>query len=57
MYRPLRGFWESVSNLFVGVQTSRLDNYTSYSKGNVYDKFQCCTVDVQAATWFIRIST
>ena len=41
---------QSVPNLVVGVQTCCLDQYTSYGAGNMYDKFQGCTVDVQAAT-------
>ena len=57
MYRPLRCFQQSVPNLVVGVQTFRFDHYTSWSMGNVHDKFQCCTVNVQAATLFLIIST
>ena len=57
MYRPLRGFKQSVPNLFVGVQTCRLDHYTVYDVGKGHDKFQGCTVDVQAATGFSIIST
>ena len=57
MYRPLRGFYQSVPNLVVGVQTYFLDHYPSYSVGNVHAKFKCCTVDVQAATGFLTIST
>ena len=57
MYRPLRGFQQSVPNLVVGVQTCCLDHYTSCVVGNVHDKFQDCTVDVQAATGFLTIST
>ena len=52
MYSPLLGFKQSVPNLVVGVQTCCLDNYTSCGVGNVHDKFQGCTVDVQAATGF-----
>ena len=52
MYRTLRGFSQSVPNLVVGVQSCRLDNHTSFGVGNVHDKFQGCTVDVQAATRF-----
>ena len=57
MYRPLLGVLQSVPNLVVGVQTCRLDHYTLYSVGNVHDKVQGCTVDVQAATEFLTIST
>ena len=57
MYRPLQGFEESVTILVVGVQTCRLDHFTSYSVGNVHDKVKGCTVDVQAATEFLTIST
>ena len=52
MYRPLRCIQQSVPNLVVGVQTCRLDHYTSCGEGIVPDKFQGCTVDVQAATVF-----
>ena len=41
---------QSVPNLVVGVQTCCLVQYTSYSAGKMYDKFQGCTVVVQAAT-------
>ena len=57
MYRTLRGFQQSVPNLVVGVQTCCFDHYTSCGVGNVHDKFQDCTVDVQAATEFLTIST
>ena len=57
MYKPLRGYKQSVPNLIVGVQTCRLDHYTSNCVGNVHNKFQGCTVDVQAATVFLTIST
>ena len=57
MYRPLRGFQQSVPNLVVGVQTCCLDHYPSCGVGNVHDKFQDCTVDVQAATEFLTICT
>ena len=33
-----------------GVQCCCFDRYTSYGVGNKHDKFQVCTVDVQAAT-------
>ena len=36
----------------VGVQSCCLDQYASYDVGNVHDKFQGCTVDVQVATVF-----
>ena len=57
MYRPLRGFKQSVPYLVVSVQTCRLDHYTSCGEGNVHDKFQGCTVDVQADTGFLTICT
>ena len=57
MYRPPRCIQQSVPNLVVDVQTLRLDNYTLYIVGNVHDKFQGCTADVQAATEFLIIST
>ena len=57
MYRPLLGFLQSVPKLVVGVQTCRFDHYTSCGVGIVHDKFQGCTVDVQAATEFSTIST
>ena len=57
MYRPLWGIQWSVPNLVVGVQTCRLDNYTSCGVGYAHDKVQSCTVDVQAATEFLTIST
>ena len=44
-------------NVDVDVQTCCLDDYTSCSVGNVYNKFQGCTVDIQAATEFLTIST
>ena len=55
MYTKQRSFKQSVPYLVVGVQTSRLDQYTSCSVDNVHDKFQGCTVDVQAATGFLII--
>ena len=57
MYRPLLGFKQSVPNLVVGVQTLLLYHDTVYDVGNVHDKFQCCTVDVQDATGLLTIST
>ena len=57
MYSPLRCFQQSVPNLVVGVQTCCLYHYTSCSVGNAHDKFQGCTVHVQAATVFLTIST
>ena len=48
----LLGFKQSVPNLVVGVQTFLLYHDTLYDVGNVHDKFQGCTVDVQAATGF-----
>ena len=41
---------QSVHKLVVGVQICCLDQYTSYGVVNIYDKFQGCTFDVQAAT-------
>ena len=52
MNRTLLGFKKSVPNLVVGVQTFLLYHDTLYDVGNVHDKFQGCTVDVQAATGF-----
>ena len=52
MSRPLLGFKQSVPNLVVGVQTFLLYHDTVYEVGNVHDKFQGCTVDVQAVTGF-----
>ena len=57
MSRPLLGFKQSVPNLVVGVQTCLLEHDTVYDVGNVHDKFQCCTVDVQDATVLLTIST
>ena len=57
MYRPLQGYEQSVPKVLVGVQTCPLDHYTSSGIGNVYDKFQGFTVDVQAATGLLTIST
>ena len=56
MYRPLRGFKQSVHNVVVVVQTCHYDHYTVYDVGNAHVKFQGCTVDEQAATGF-SIST
>ena len=52
VWRPRTLFMELVHNLVVGVQTCCLDQYTSYKVGNMHDKFQGCTVDVQVATVF-----
>ena len=57
MYSPLLGFKQSVPNLAVGVQTCLFDNDTVYDVGKVLDKFQGCTVDVQATTGLLTIST
>ena len=57
MYRPVLCFQQSVPNLVVGVQTCRLYHYTSCGIGNVNDKFQGCTVDVQAAMVYSTMST
>ena len=57
MYSSLLCFQQSVPNLAVGVQTCRLYHYTLCIVGNVQDKFQGCTVDVQAATEFSTMST
>ena len=56
-YRPLRCYEQSVPKVVVGVQTCHLDHYTSSGVFNVHDKVECCTVDVQAATEFLTIST
>ena len=45
MYRPLR--------VYKGVQSYCLELYTLYNVDNMYDKFQGCTVDVQAATMIL----
>ena len=52
IWRPRTQFIQSVPNLVVGVQTCCLHQYTSYDVGNVHDKLQGCTVDVQVATVF-----
>ena len=52
MYSAQRSFYQSVPYLVVGVQTSRLNQYTSCGVDNVHIKFQGCTLDVQAATEF-----
>ena len=57
MYKPLRGCYQSIPNLVVGVQTFHLDYYTSCGVNNVHNRFQHCTVDVQAVTGFLTIST
>ena len=57
MDRPLWVLQQSVANLVVGVQTCRFYHYTLCIVGNVQDKFQGCTPDVQAATEFLTIST
>ena len=57
MNRPLRGFKQSVPYLVIGVQTCRLDHYTSCGLVNVQEKFHGGTVDVQAPTGFLIIST
>ena len=57
MYRPLLGFKQSVHNVVVVVQTCHFDHDTVYDVGNVHVKFQGCTVDVQAATMLLTIST
>ena len=57
MYRLLLDYKQSVPNLAVGVQTCLFDHVTVYDVGKVLDKFQGCTVDVQAATGFSIIST
>ena len=57
MYRPVLCFQQSVPNLVVSVQTCRLYHYTLCIVGNVQNKFQGFTFDVQAVTAFITIST
>ena len=44
---------QSVLYLVEGVQSCRLDLYTSYGAGNIYDKFQGCTFDVQATAMIL----
>ena len=56
MYIPLLIFKQSTPNLVIGVQTCLFDHDTVYDVFNVHDKFQGCTVDVQAATRFLSIS-
>ena len=50
VWRPRTYFIQSVLNIVVGVQTCCLNQYTSYDVGNVQEKIQGCTVDVQVAT-------
>ena len=57
MYRLLRGFYTISTNPVVGVQICRLDLLKSCSVGYLQNKFQSCTVDVQAAAGFSTIST
>ena len=57
MYRPLRGFQQSVPNLVAGVQICLFNHDTVYDVGNVRHKFQSCTVVVQDATGLLTIST
>ena len=57
MYSLLLSFKQSVPNLVVGVQNCLFDDHTVYDVCNVHDKFQGCTVDVQADTGFLTIST
>ena len=57
MYRPLRGFQQSVPNLVAGVQICLFNHDTVYDVGNVQHKFQSCTVVVQDATGLLTIST
>ena len=57
MYSPLLSFKQSLPNLVVGVQTCLLDHDTVYDVGKVHDKFQGGTVDVQATTRLLTIST
>ena len=57
MYSLLLSFKQSVHNLVVGVQNGLFDDHTVYDVCNVHDKFQGCTVDVQAATGFSIINT
>ena len=47
---PRTYFKQSVSYFVVFIQSCCLEQYTSYCVVNMYDKFQGCTVDVQAAT-------
>ena len=48
--RPRTYFKQSVPYLVVTVQICCLAQYTTYDVGIMYDKFQGCTVNVQAAT-------
>ena len=57
MYTPLLSFKQSVPNLVVGVQTCLFDHDTVCDVGKGHDKFQGCTVDVEAAKGFLTIST
>ena len=57
MYSLLLSFKQSVPNLVVGVQNCLFDDHTVYDVCNVHDKFQGCTVDVQAATGFSIMNT
>ena len=57
MYRPLRGYSQTIPYHVVSVQTFRLDYNTSCGLGYVRHKFHGCTVDVQAATGLLTIST
>ena len=57
MLMPIHLIKQSVPYLVVDVQTCCLDHYTLYSVSNVHAKFKGCTVDVQAATGFLTIST
>ena len=53
------GHYEVYNNQYLtivaGVQTCHLDHYTSCGVGNVHAKFKGCTVDVQVATWFLKV--
>ena len=53
-YAPRTYSKQSVPNLVAGVQTCCLYQYTSYGDGNMYDKFQVCTVDVQSSTMIVN---
>ena len=50
-------FKQTVPNVVVGVHNCCLGHYTSCGVGNVHDKFQGGTVDVQASMGFLTIST
>ena len=46
MFKPMHLF----TDLFVGVQSTSLNQYAPHNTSNVHDKFQSCTVGVKGAT-------